>query len=172
MPFSVSFSLETLDALLSAALLFRRYFIFYVLVSSPESWTVWTTAGWPYASCKYAVYAVHPQCSPPILCPAFNNLSFLHGCETALSSYGYCDFLCRTMAHASAVPAPWPPLLIPLQVAMLTMQLGHQRTSWLPLLCSLQHAALRSFFSFGFDSWLAVSSDAPASPMHAVAATT
>ncbi len=57
------------------------------------------------------------------MCLAFKNLSFfLHGCATAPSSYGYCDYMCRTMAHGFNATAPWPPQLVQLPVAMRTLQ--------------------------------------------------
>ncbi len=146
MPFWVTFSHRTLDALLSPALLSRNYFMFYILVLWAESWTLWTKAGWTCASCTYAVLCC---CTPNAALPSGAQLSrifpFLHGCATALGSYGYYDYLCRSMAHECAASAPWPPLLVPLQVAMRSLQLSHQRTSWLPLPCSLQFAALLFF---------------------------
>ncbi len=82
------------------------------------------------------------QCSPPIRCPTFKYLSFYNGCATAPGSYGYYDYLCHFMAPDYVVSAPWQPLLVQLPVAMRSLQLSHQRSSWFPLHCSLLFAAL------------------------------
>ncbi len=82
-PVWVTFSHKPIDALLSAAILFRRYFIFYLLVSYAKSWPQWTKTGWTYASCQYAVLCC---CPPSAAHPTSVQLSrlfpFLHGCAT------------------------------------------------------------------------------------------